>query len=121
MSNDVRAATTYPAIVGRILEHQRSIMGMSQKAVADGMQLSQGAWSRVESGSSVISLDQLHKAAVLLETTPASLLALADSAEKQLKSQGIELVTPRSTTTGSAVMTGAALGALLAAILLRKS
>lgn len=121
MSKSVRSATTYPAIVGRILGHQRSILGMSQKSVADSMQLSQAAWSRIESGASVISLEQLRTAAQVLNTTPASLIALADEAEQQLESQGIMLVAPRSTTPSSALITGAALGAILATILLRKA
>lgn len=120
MSTSLKPATTYPAIVGRILEQQRARIGLSQDAVAGRLGLTQGAWSRVENGSSVISLNQLRSVASVFGTSPAALLALADNAEQQLASQGVQMVAPRSTTPSAAMMTGAALGALLAVILLKK-
>ena len=119
-SSSLKPATSYPAIVGRILAQKRSALDLSQRAVADALDITQGAWSRIESGSSVISLDQLHAAADFLGVTPAAILRLADSAERRLKDQGVEIMLSRSESTGAAMMTGAALGALLAAILLRK-
>ena len=120
MSNNLKPATTYPAIVGRILEQKRASLELSQGAVATKIGISQGAWSRIENGSSIISLDQLRAAATVLATTPAAVLELADRAEQQLQSQGVKIVLPRTTSSGAAMMTGAALGALLVAILLKK-
>ena len=121
MSNNLKPATTYPAIVGRILEQKRATLALSQGALAAKIGLSQGAWSRIEHGSSTISLDQLRAVAAVLETTPAAVLDLADRAEHQLQGQGVKIVPPRSTGSNAAMMTGAALGALLAIILLKKA
>lgn len=120
MSNNLRPATTYPAIVGRILEQQRAKVRLSQGALAEKIGLTQGAWSRIESGSSTISLDQLRTVTAVFKMTPAEILQLADRAEQELHSQGVQIVPPRATMSGGAMMTGAALGALLALILLKK-
>ena len=120
MSNDSRRATSYSAIVGRMLEQDRARLGWSQAEVADRIGLSQAAWSRIESGSTSISLDQLWSIARLFQTTPATILELADRAERELRAQDVDIMRPREGTPGVAMITGAALGALLAVLLLRK-
>ena len=120
MSNDSRRATSYSAIVGRMLEHERVGLRWSQAEVADRIGLSQAAWSRIESGSTSISVDQLWSIADLFQTTPATILELADRAEQELRAQDVDILPPREGTAGVAMITGAALGALLAVLLLRK-
>ena len=68
----------------------------------------------------MISLDQLHAVAKFLDRTPSEILALADTAEESLRGQGVEIIAARSTIPGAAVMTGAALGALLAVFLVKR-
>ena len=120
MSNDFRRATSYSAIVGRMLEQDRARLGWSQAEVADRIGLSQAAWSRIESGSTSISLDQLWSVARLFGTTPAAILELADRAARELRLQDVDILAPREGAAGAAIITGAALGALLAVLLLRK-
>ena len=119
-NNDSRRATSYSAIVGRMLVQERARLGWSQAEVAERIGLSQAAWSRIECGASSISLDQLWSITRLFQTTPASILELADRAERELRAQDVETVRPREGTPGVAMVTGAALGALLAVLLLRK-
>ena len=120
-SSDISPATSYAAIVGKILQQKRVAMGMSQSEIAVALGITQGAWSRLESGSSVISLDQLHTCAAALGERPASIIELADSAESRLQDRGVKIKAARAEFDGAAVITGAALGALLAAVLIKKA
>ena len=84
------------------------------------MDLSQAALSRIESGSTSISLDQLRSISRLFQTKPATILEFADRAERELRAENVDIIPPRAATPGVAMITGAALGALLAVLLLRK-
>ena len=116
----IQPATTYSAILGQVLQSIRDERGIDQTSLATTLGISQGALSRIENGTSVMSTDQLHAAAFALGTTPSAIVHDADVAESDLKRRGVQ-VTPRKRADASmAMITGAALGALLAAILLKK-
>jgi len=53
-----RPVVTYPSLVGKILAQQREIRGIKQGAIAEALGLSQSAYSRLESGESVLNLSR---------------------------------------------------------------
>ncbi len=116
----VLPATSYSAILGRVLRSMRDERGVDQATLAAALGITQGAMSRLEHGTSVISADQLHVAAAALGFSPAELVRRADDAEKTLKTRGVQVVTKRGANDGLAMITGAALAALLTAVILKK-
>jgi len=87
---------------------------MKQGLVADSLGLSQSAYSRLESGESVLNLTQLRKVCAQLDISLAQLFAAADAYEAQLRHQGVDVIAEKPTN-AAAVAIG--LG-LLAALLL---
>lgn len=114
--------TSYPAIIGRILEHQRKEAGYDQAAFAEQMGLTQSAWSRIERGQSGLSIEHLLKISKILNTQPHKIVADADYATKQLERKGIEVHPNVITATDKAVaiLGLAALGVMILAILAKK-
>jgi len=119
-ASPIHPATTYPAIVGRVLQRQREATGMTQASLAAAAGVSQSTWSKIEMGTSALSLGQLLLSADALGTTPGALLAEADTAAQGLTERGVVIYPDRnfdSADMAAAVMTGAALGALLVVLL----
>lgn len=114
--------TSYPAIIGRILEHQRKDAGYDQAAFAEQMGLTQSAWSRIERGQSGLSIEHLLKISKILNTQPHKIVADADYAAKQLERKGIAVHPNILTATDKAVaiLGLAALGVMILAILAKK-
>ena len=83
---------TYPALVGQVVAHQRSARGIKQGELATALGLSQSAYSRLESGDSVLNLSQLNSIAQRLGVPPARILDLADQYQMRLHQQGVEVV-----------------------------
>ncbi|WP_395055602.1 helix-turn-helix domain-containing protein [Polaromonas sp.] len=86
---------TYPALVGKILAQQREVHGVKQGDFAAALGLSQSAYSRLESGDSVLNLAQLRKAAIQLGVPPSKILNWADNCEAQLRLQGVEVLSEK--------------------------
>lgn len=86
---------TYPALVGRLLVHRREELGLKQGALAEAIGLSQSAYSRLESGESVLNLSQLRNVCSRLGISPAQVLHAADQYEAQLRRQGVDVVAER--------------------------
>lgn len=82
----------YPALVGRLLVQRREQLGLKQGALAEAIGLSQSAYSRLESGDSVLNLSQLRNVCSHLGLSPAQLLHAADRYEAQLRRQGVDVV-----------------------------
>lgn len=116
----VQPATNYSAILGRVLKSMREERGVGQKAMAEALDITQGAMSRLEHGTSVISADQLRAAAAALGDSPSELIRRTDAAEATLRMRGVQVIAKRRADDSVAMITGAALAALLAAVLLRK-
>ena len=116
----VQPATSYSAILGRVLQSLREERGVDQATLAAALGITQGALSRLEHGTSVISADQLHAAALALGGSPAELVRRADAAEATLIMRGVQVVAKRRADDSVAMITGAALAVLLAAVLLKK-
>lgn len=90
-----KPVVAYPALVGRIVAQQRETRGIKQGDFATTLGLSQSAYSRLESGESVLNVSQLRSAAVQLSMQPSQILRLADQYEAQLRSQGVEVVSAK--------------------------
>jgi transcriptional regulator with XRE-family HTH domain len=74
----LRSATTYPAIVGAVLVAIRERAGVKQADVAAQVGLAASTWSRVEAGTSGLSVEQVARAADALHVLPSAILDVAD-------------------------------------------
>ena len=121
MSGTVKPATTYPALVGRVLKELRERHGFDQAALAAAAGVTQPTWSRVERGDIPINIEQLALASHALEVTPGYVLKLADRSAENAREQGIEVrLTRTATGNDGLVLVGAAAVALLVLAALSK-
>jgi transcriptional regulator with XRE-family HTH domain len=95
---------------------------MDQQVVAAAVGVTQPTWSRIETGGTPLSIDQLKRACERLDLLPGNVLREADLASARLARQGVSIMT----TTGEpsentlAFLGGAALTALLLSALAKK-
>lgn len=114
-------ATTYRAIVGRLLQQQRKAAFPDGEKFAKLVGISQPTLSRIESGAVATSVEQLRRLAEALGTTPAQLLDQADRAAAMLPKKGVQVVeSGEESGDVMAFLTGAALAAVLLAVLAGK-
>jgi transcriptional regulator with XRE-family HTH domain len=106
----------YPSLIGKVILQRRELCGTTQAAVAEALGLSQSAYSRLESGDSVINVSQLRSIAQVIGEQPSDLLKRADRYELRLRQQGAEVVSEKK---DNSVAIAIGLG-LLAAVLLSK-
>lgn len=83
---------TYPSLVGKLLAQRREQIGIKQGELAAALGMSQSAYSRWESGESVLNLAQLRNVCAQLGVAPAQVLQAADQYESLLHRQGVEVV-----------------------------
>jgi transcriptional regulator with XRE-family HTH domain len=83
---------TYPALVGKILAQKREECAMKQAEMATALGMSQSAYSRLESGDSVMNISQLRKICAHLGLRPSDALRLADGYAEKLNLQHVEVV-----------------------------
>lgn len=115
--------TSYPAVVGGVLVKLRDEIGLRQAELATAVGVTQATWSRIENGSSALTIEQLGMAAAKLGVESNEVLRLADQASIQLKEQGVHVEPSRNAAgldSGIALIGAAALGALIAAVILGK-
>ena len=120
MSTKLTPSTTYRAIVGKILAMHRESRGLQQTEFAETLGLSQSAWSRIETGTVSVSVEQLKLATQRLGTTPDNVLREAEQAVTQLSRRGMRVLLEQETDPALAFVGAAALGALIVAILSKK-
>lgn len=113
-----RRATTYPAVVGQVLARIRSERGLTQAAVANGLDLTQGSWSRIERGESGLTVDQLRDACDVLGVRPGDVLRRAEQATAELKGMGVQVAkgTEDAVKAGLVILGAVAVGALIASM-----
>ena len=118
MQNKAEPTTTYRALVGRLLAIQREAIGLDQGALAKKLNMSQSAWSRIETGQSNLSVDQLSLVAQALKTRPEAILKQAEGARTQLLRRGVKVLSAadEAENAGLFILGAAALGALLLAL-----
>ena len=92
----IQPVVTYPALVGRLIVQRREQIGLKQGQVATALGISQSAYSRLESGDSILNLSQLRNVCAQLGIGPARLLQEAEQCELQLRSQGVNVVAEKS-------------------------
>jgi len=113
--------TTYSAVLGVVLTNARKERSIEQGEMAKRMGLSQASYSRLESGKSSLSVDQLYMAAGALRVKPEEITARLNNTITQLRESDVKVVPLiRGNATGAkegnevgALVAGAALGALV--------
>lgn len=127
----MRNETTYQAVLGRLIARKRQEKQIDQEELAQRVGVSRSTWSRIEAGSSALSMDQLAKAASALGTPLGELMLEVDDIVRELRRQGVEVhdsrdeaesVLARIGKAGSGVapvafLGGAVLGGIIATIL----
>lgn len=116
----LRPSTTYRAVLGKVLELRRKSLQWNQEEVAKRLGTSQSAWSRVETGQSNLSVEELAVVAHVLETSSEGVLRDVQRSVEHLQKRGVMVLIgqPKAEdNTGAALLGAAALGALLVAIL----
>lgn len=88
----LQPVVTYPALVGKLLVQRREQIGLKQGQVAAALGISQSAYSRLESGESVLNLSQLRNVCAQLRTSPAQVMQDAEEYERLLRSQGANVI-----------------------------
>jgi len=124
---------TYSAILGIVLSNLRKQEGIEQGEIAKTMGLTQASYSRLESGKSAFSIDQMYQAASALGLSGKEVITEVERYSSHLKSDGVLVVPQIRGNTSQAsqqntsrndittFVAGAALGALLLTILSKKS
>ena len=119
--------TTYQTVLGRLIVQKRKEKGIDQKEMARRVGVSRSTWSRIESGSSAMSMDQLAKAASALGEPLGGLMLEVDDVVRGLQKEGVKVHDSRDQAESAAVkqggaaavafLGGAVLGGIIAAIL----
>jgi transcriptional regulator with XRE-family HTH domain len=115
---------SYSSVLGVVVANKRKELGIEQSVLAEKMGLSQASYSRLESGKSTFSVDQMFECAQALDIPVESLFNSVVNTVENLQSNDDVLVQgqPRGNATkakaagGSGATTfiaGAALGALI--------
>lgn len=103
----------YPSLVGQVIKQARQAHGVQQADLAAILGMTQSAYSRLESGDSVLNIWQLRQCAHALGMTPAVLLAEVERAEARLSREGLTIVAEKKTNPAAAIVGIALLVALL--------
>ena len=125
---------TYSAVLGIVLANLRKQKSIDQGRMASKMGLTQASYSRLESGKSTFSIDQMYQAASALELSGKEVITEVEYYLSHLKEDG-HLIVPQARGNSSQsqslqngsknndipeLIAGVALGALLIAILSKK-
>lgn len=109
---------TYSSLVGYELEKIRIINKVDQAALAQRCGMSQPVLSRLEKGKASISIDQLFTICEALGVSPTDVVEDATrSVEAISQEETVEVKTTKEIGTGTALLTGAAVGAVLGILL----
>ena len=113
-------STTFSAILGWVIANLRTRKGFrSQAEFAPKVGMPQSSWSRYESGQSLLTADQLDRVAGVLGTTASEILREVEHVRADLIARGINVAAgPRPAEGKAELLFGAALGALIVALLL---
>lgn len=112
---------TYNSLVGYELERIRIEKGIDQSDLAKKCGMSQPVLSRLERGKASISIDQLFILCQALSIKPSGVINDATRAVEVInKEESVEVKTTKEIGTGAALLTGAAVGAVLGILLSKK-
>lgn len=111
-------ATSYPAIVGALLERARKVAGLSQRRLAEAVGVNQPTLSQIENGRVPPRVDQVARWAEAARTSSGVIFSQADQVAATALQRGIEVVLDRHPEGGPpGVVEGAELRALLEEVL----
>lgn len=96
----MQPAVSYPEIVGGVLKQIRTQLQLDQATIAKTIGVAQPTWSRIESGSVPITVEQLAFIAPQLKMSPSQILERADTAADSFRKQGIQVTPQRASPTG---------------------
>ena len=121
----MQAETTYSAILGQILKELRKKKGMDQADIAKEMGMNRSSWSRIESGNTMVNIQQLQKAGDVFGMEANEILLKADIVAKAMKDKDYtvhydspkEIQEKSSGSQGLALIGAAALGLFVGSIL----
>ncbi len=112
---------TYNALVGFELESIRKELGMEQSEISTITGISQPVLSRLEKGKAMITIDQLFVVCGALDVKPEMIISKASKGVEAFNTEeAVSITTTKEASNAGAVLTGAAIGALLT-LLLSKS
>lgn len=116
------AGTTYSAIIGNVIKQLRNTQSITQGEMAEKMSVSQAAWSKLESGKSTLSTAQLAKVADQLNVPANQIMQYADDAAANFKTEGMTVTydNKEAENIGLMLLGAAAIGALIAAVVISK-
>jgi transcriptional regulator with XRE-family HTH domain len=111
---------TYNGLVGFELEKIRKELGKEQSEISTITGISQPVLSRLEKGKAMITIDQLFIVCGALGVKPEDIISKASQGVEAFNTEEAVSVTTTKGANAGAVLTGAAIGALLT-LLLSKS
>lgn len=103
----------YASLVGQVIKQARQAHGVQQTDLATTLGMTQSAYSRLESGDSVMNIWQLRQCALRIGLSPATLLAEVERMEARLATERITVVAEKKTNPTAAMVGIALLVALL--------
>ncbi len=120
--------TTYQAILGQALKELRKSKGMDQAEIAEKMGMNRSSWSRIESGNTVVTIQQLRKIGEIFDLEANEILLKVDTIANSLKDKGYmvhydsikEIRSKSGGSQGLALIGGAVLGLLVGSLLFGK-
>jgi transcriptional regulator with XRE-family HTH domain len=114
--------TGYSAVVGAVLAAVRRDAGLDQQAMAEKVGITQSAWSRIETGTTQITVGQLATAARVLRETPSGILKTADALANELSRGGVRVEDrmPQEANASAIIVSAAALTGFASDLLTRR-
>jgi len=105
---------SYNGLVGYEIEAKRKELGMEQSEISKATGISQPVLSRLEKGKAMITIDQLFVICNALNVKPESIISLAsEGVDAFVSHEGVKVATTKEANSSGAMLTGAAIGALL--------
>lgn len=114
MSSHPVAKIPYTALLGQILLRHRERLKLHQSDLANALNISQPAYSRIEQGGTSITVSQLRIIGRRLGIAPSYLLNEADQWTQKLQVQGAEVTDQKEVPQGALLVALGLLAALWA-------
>lgn len=123
MQNIQTKGITYTGLAMRLIATERMLKGLDQQVLADALGVNKSSYSRLETGQTALTVDALFVLCRALGLSPVSLLTRVEALSAEAASHPELMVTPHGAQQNSGVaelVTGAALGALITAMLTKR-
>jgi transcriptional regulator with XRE-family HTH domain len=112
---------SYPEILGRTILKRRRELNIDQDTLAEKTGIPQSTISRIERGEALLNSEQITYIADALGMTPSEFWIQADTVRKAVEAQGASILRERVSRemvrSSPLLVTGAALGAVITAVL----